>query len=387
MSNIVIVTPFYAPNIGGAETFTTDLVNLYLKNQDQITVITYQPLLHREISAPFMEKNQNLRVIRMPWLRGHFFYFFERFPLIQIVYLGLGLLIALLFEFSLHPFKKRKIVAIGLSALCVSWLVKSIFWRSELNCVLVTIYRFRPASMVGRVVSCFAKSVKTFYCVSSNAKADLLCLDNIQRAISFNLWVDQADMFYPRNMAEAQNRIGIGYKNKLALFVGRFSIEKGIKELAALINEVENGWEFIVIGDGPMALWFEGETAQSKARVNRIRSVENSELPFYYSAADLLIFAPADKDYLGRTSIEGLSCGIPLLIYNESKYFGVSESLNMQSDLMRGICVVDSPLSNVVAFLQKFGEDQFVDLLDRSTIAEQAKLSFSEKNGRDFLYD
>lgn len=386
MSSIVIVTPFFAPNIGGAETFATDLVNLYLKNQDQITVITYQPLLTRKISAPFIEKHQNLRVIRMPWLRGNFFYFFERFPLIQIFYLGLGLLLALLFEFSLHPLKKRKIIAIGLSALCVSWLVKLIFWRSELNCVLVTIYRFMPASTVGRVVSYFAKSVKTFYCLSSEAKTDLLCLNNIQSAINFNLWVDQADMFYPRNMAEAQNRIGIGSSNKLALFVGRFSIEKGIKELAALINKVEDGWEFIVIGDGPMTSWFEGETARSRAKVNRIRSVENSELPFYYSAADLLIFAPADKDYLGRASIEAISCGIPLLIYNESKYFGVSESLNMQSDSMRGIYIVDPPLNNVVAFMKKFEEGQLVDLQDKSTIAEQAKLFFSEKNGRYFLY-
>jgi glycosyltransferase involved in cell wall biosynthesis len=192
--------------------------------------------------------------------------------------------------------------------------------------------------------------------------------------------------FYRRDLRDARALIEknrIPDDRKIALFVARFSPEKGVQYLIDVINKKLDGWHFIVVGDGPLSHYFEVLTSENSKSITRIKSVENSILPLYYSCADILIFGPADKDYLGRTAIECLSCGTPVLIYNQSTYFGQPEELSISENIESGILVVNSPLENCEKVLCSIKDESisFNTFLIRSAAVK----SYSDSNGDCFL--
>ncbi len=379
---IIVLTPFYSPNLGGAETFTDDLVDLYLQTGYSVLVLTYIPLTNKR-SAPLYVRCSELTVVRVPWPRGSFFYRFERHPVMQLAYLASGLAFTLLCASLLSIFRPKRVVALGLSALVAGRLAKLLVPRLELECVLLTIYRFAERPSISRVVSTFARGVDRFYCLSRSALEDLQAVEGVLHARAFELWIDQDRRFYPRSPTGLLMDPGRRAGARTALFVGRFSQEKGIDNLLELIAGRPTGWAFIVIGDGPMADGFDRATASLDNIRLRLRGVDNNELADFYSEADLLIFAPADRDYLGRTAIEALSCGTPVLIYDRSTYFGGAEPLQIAEDRKRGIHLVAPPLANVVEALEGWEDDR--GRVSKDEIRSFAVKFFSKSNGECFV--
>ncbi len=379
---IIVLTPFYSPNLGGAETFTDDLVDLYLQAGYSVLVLTYIPLTNNR-SAPLYVRRAGLTVVRLPWPRGSFFYRFERHPVMQLAYLASGLAFALLCASLFSIFRPKRVVALGLSALVAGRLAKLLVPRLELECVLLTIYRFAERPSISRVVSLFARGVDRFYCLSKSALEDLQAVAGVRGAKAFDLWIDQEQRFFPRSPACLPTGPSRRAGARTALFVGRFSQEKGIDNLLELISGRPAGWEFIVIGDGPMADGFDRATASLDNIRLRLRGVDNNGLADFYSEADLLIFAPADRDYLGRTAIESLSCGTPVLIYNRSTYFGGAEPLEIPDDRRRGIHLIAPPLTNVVAALEGWEGDR--GQVSKDDIRASAVKFFSKSNGECFV--
>ena len=60
---VLILTPFYEPNIGGVETHLKDLTT-YLRKQKKVNVfvLTYQPLTTKA-KGPYFEKDENIEVM------------------------------------------------------------------------------------------------------------------------------------------------------------------------------------------------------------------------------------------------------------------------------------------------------------------------------------
>jgi D-inositol-3-phosphate glycosyltransferase len=106
---------------------------------------------------------------------------------------------------------------------------------------------------------------------------------------------------------------------KLVLYVGRFAPEKGLERLlqaAARLRHIP-GLRLIVVGgdgDRDSAQRRMKEVSRGCGLADRVAfrgRVEQGELPWYYSAADLLAL-PSSYESFGMVALEALACGTPV---------------------------------------------------------------------------
>jgi len=127
------------------------------------------------------------------------------------------------------------------------------------------------------------------------------------------------DRFRPMDRAAARDRIGAGREENLILYVGRLAPEKGLDRLiraTAMLDRIPGLRLIVVGGDG------EHDAAQRRmadlgrscgigGRVAFKGRIAQRELPFYYSAADLLAL-PSAYESFGMVALEALACGTPV---------------------------------------------------------------------------
>ena len=127
------------------------------------------------------------------------------------------------------------------------------------------------------------------------------------------------NLFYPRNRDEARVRLGLTEDN-IILCVGRLDPLKGI-DLAlastALLKDHQDIKIVLVGGDldkDPEAQRL-AELSDSLGIRDRVRfegAVAHEELPWYYSAADLLM-VPSYYESFGLVALEAMACGTPVV--------------------------------------------------------------------------
>ena len=136
--------------------------------------------------------------------------------------------------------------------------------------------------------------------------------------------------FYPIPKDEAQEAINIPCNNRLLLFVGRIEPLKGLPNLICALDlirksndPVSNCYCLVVIGGDPDA---SSETmTEEMARVKMLcKELEVDDLvvflgkksqetlPYYYSAADVLIM-PSYYESFGMVALEAMACGTPVI--------------------------------------------------------------------------
>jgi D-inositol-3-phosphate glycosyltransferase len=135
-------------------------------------------------------------------------------------------------------------------------------------------------------------------------------------------------MFQPIDRAEARRKIGYG-PGRLLLFAGRLERLKGvdvaINALALLRDRAHDDVRLLILGedsrDGD-----ESEKDRLKAlsvaagvrdRVDFLGSVAHHELPYFYSAADVVVM-PSYSESFGLVALEAQACGRPVVASNVS---------------------------------------------------------------------
>lgn len=127
-------------------------------------------------------------------------------------------------------------------------------------------------------------------------------------------------LFRPVPKPDARRRIGVALQDRLVLYVGRFAPEKGLDRLLAAVACLQHFPRLrvmIVGGDG------EGDPAYRRMRhvcreagieerVTFAGRVDQTVLPQYYSAADLLVL-PSVYESFGMVALEALACGTPVV--------------------------------------------------------------------------
>jgi len=83
---VLILSPFFRPNIGVVETHLDDLCEYLRKNGHKAFVITYQPLIAKNRGQK-LEKRENLEIRRIRWFGYNFFHMLEPYPLPEFIYL------------------------------------------------------------------------------------------------------------------------------------------------------------------------------------------------------------------------------------------------------------------------------------------------------------
>lgn len=127
------------------------------------------------------------------------------------------------------------------------------------------------------------------------------------------------DLFYPRNRDQARQRLGLSPDENVLLFVGRLEPIKGpdIFLRAAGLLESKQGLRLLVVGGDQRPN--EGTRLRALAaelgladHVTFVGPVPHDELPWYYSAADLLV-VPSYYESFSLVTAESLSCGTPVV--------------------------------------------------------------------------
>ncbi|NPV88364.1 glycosyltransferase [Coprothermobacteraceae bacterium] len=134
------------------------------------------------------------------------------------------------------------------------------------------------------------------------------------------LFVD-LDHFYPRpkvKRAEIFTALGVQDQAaaKLVLYVGRFGRYKGLEYLVRAMKLLPENYYLVLIGNGPRRSLIESEIIKLNlvSRVLLLNHVPYSELPYYYSAADVFVLPSVDRgEAFGLVAIEAMACGVPVI--------------------------------------------------------------------------
>ncbi len=127
------------------------------------------------------------------------------------------------------------------------------------------------------------------------------------------------DRFQPIDQKVARRKIGFDNHCKLVLFVGRSDPLKGLDRLLHAIRRLasQRRVELVIVGGD------QDQTAENrkiKALSKRLAidplvrfagNIDQKELPFYYSAADVLAI-PSLYESFGLVALEALACGTPV---------------------------------------------------------------------------
>lgn len=128
------------------------------------------------------------------------------------------------------------------------------------------------------------------------------------------------ELFQPMLRPAARRKIGAAMEDSIVLFVGRIAPEKGLDRLLRAFTRLQHRPRLKVVivggeGDGDPGLQQVQALARQLGIAERIRfvgRVEQPELPFFYSAADLLVL-PSSYESFGMVALEAIACGTPVV--------------------------------------------------------------------------
>lgn len=367
---ILMISPFFSPNIGGVETHLDDLCAYLNKRKRRVRVITYQPLT-TIAKGRKIEDRETVRIRRIRWFGHNLFHRLESRPLLEFLYLAPGLFLFSLFFLLRNRKIVRVIHAHGLVAAFIAIFLAQAFGKRSIVS-LHTIYRFGEGLKASFIIRKVLSRTDHFLVVSQKCKEDLLNMGVSESKVSvFRYWVDH-DVFKPLNREKSKQIIG--FPNKfIALFVGRFIEAKGVELVVQAAAMARNEITFLFVGNGPL----EGKIRKQAEKHNNIliiSGIKNKELPIYYSAANVLVWGPIDQDYLGRVSIEALSCELPVIVPNRVAILGVAE------DVLPG--VLDSSVGILLAPNAKLLAEKLDELYSSSVRLENLRTRC-----REFAFD
>ena len=308
---ILLITPFFRPNMGGVETRLNDLCDELDKSGYEITVLTYQPITTKAKGAR-IERSGNITIRRFWWIGFDLFHKLQFSSILQTLYLSPILFFHSLF-FLMRNHKKISVMhTAGFNAAMIGRIMKSIFKK---RWVVSThaIYDFKSGTSMASIAKWILSPVDKILTLSEPSKQELISVGIApERIVNQITWVNQ-DIFKPLDRRESKQKIGHPDKFTV-LFVGRLLGIKGIKDLAEVADETPD-IDYLFIGDGPLSGYLEGKSQKSK-NIFFLRGLDNCLLPVYYNAADIFIMPSQYKEGLGRVAVEALSCGVPVVASN-----------------------------------------------------------------------
>ncbi|HDH02519.1 MAG TPA: glycosyltransferase, partial [Nitrospirae bacterium] len=379
-NQILMLTPFFSPNLGGVETHLDDLTGYLSKEQFNVNVITYQPLTTKGVSAPFHESRDNVHIYRLPWLKFNLFYKLESKPLLQFLYLFPGMFFLGFFYLIFNPGKTANIHGHGLAAAVATLLLSAIF-RKKGFVSLHTIYKFSERPALAAIVKRILLPMERILVLAKGCKEDLIKIGIPDEKIStYTCWVDNKNAFLPRDKNECRKMLGLPPDMFIVLFVGRLSPEKGVSVVLDIVKHTtDRGVAFVLVGDGPMRPEVD-ETALKHDNLITVKGVSNDKLMFYYNASDILLFGSVDEDYYGRVTMEALSCGLPVILPDSTSYFGKKKKASIDFP-QEEIGYLVRPQADLIALLLdnlSNDNEQLNRMKDRAR--SYALENFSDKN-------
>lgn len=217
-----------------------------------------------------------------------------------------------------------------------------------------------------------ARAAGRVVCVSASLARRMVELGVDERRISVLRNGVDLEQFKVEGQRESREHLGLPEQGKLALSVGNLVPEKGFDLAIKALQHLED-YRLLIVGEGPDRAKLEEQARKSGvAERLSIRSVvPQSQLRFYYSAADALLLTSAREGW-PNVVLEALACGTPVVATDvggvaeiiSASAVGVvvpgRDSRTLASAVRRAVC--DAPSrAEIRAYASRFGWEAVTD--------------------------
>lgn len=312
IKKILIITPFFRPNVGGAETYINELCNYLRTHNYYIYVLTYQPLTNSKTKGEKYERIKNMEVRRYWWIGYNLFHRLEKYPFLIFLYITPYLLL----RCSLWMLKNYKNVdlidAQGLNSAFIAKILKRLF-KKRVVISIMSIYDFIPGSKLARRVARLLNCADKIIAESEQSKKELVSIEVPPHKITpYVEWVD-LKKFRPRDKETWKEKLKLP-RIFTVLFVARAIRIKGADLLLEVAKRMRNEKIIFVFisRDGPMVKILKRAQMRMK-NIIFIEGVKYDLLPYYYAAADVFVIPSKYSENAARTIVEAIASGTPVI--------------------------------------------------------------------------
>jgi glycosyltransferase involved in cell wall biosynthesis len=312
IKGILILTPFFSPNIGGTERQLDDLTSALDGLGYKVYVQTYSPLTTQTPWLKYEKRGKNIFIIRYHWLGKNIFHKVEKFPFLSFIYLTPYLFIRAFIWLLLNKNKITTIHAQGLNASLIGVVFSKIF-NKKLITSIHAVYEINPSSFLAKLNYFILKKSDKILATSQRSLDELESFGIERKKLDvFIPWIDQK-IFKPYN--RYQSRQDLGLENIFTVFfLSRLIKKKGARVLikvAKLLPYIN----FVFAGIGPESGYISNESIKHK-NIIFAGTLKQSVIPKYFSAADIYCFPTQYEEGFGLVLAEALSCGTPIITSN-----------------------------------------------------------------------
>ncbi len=366
---ILILTPFFSPNMGGVETHLDDLVKALDKKGFNIFVLSYSPITTKNVAWKKYERTgTNIKIRRYRWFGKEFFHKVEKFPLIDFLYITPYLFFRSFFWLIFNSNRIDVIHAQGINAAFIGVFLKKIF-KKRLIVSTHAIYGISAKSVVGSLFLSILSQSDKILCLSKKSYEELILIGISPPKLDiYRHWVN-LERFSPRDKTECRKADNI--ENKFTvLYVGRLIEKKGIRILCTLAAKMPE-INFFFVGTGPEESFLK-EQAGKYINIKFFGLISNSEIHKYYNIADILCIPSQYEEGFGRVIMEAVACGLPVVGANKG---GIPEALDASVSIL-----VEPQIDNLGREIDALFRDREKYLQLEQNCRNFAERNFSEDN-------
>jgi glycosyltransferase involved in cell wall biosynthesis len=344
---VLVLTPFFSPNIGGVETHFDDLVKALDNRGYNVHVVTYSPITTPGLEwRPRERRGANIFIRRYRWFGKNLFHKIEKYPLLDFLYLTPYLAI-LSVLFMLRHYKSIDVVhAQGFNAALAGVILKKLF-GVRLIVSTHAVYEIDPDSNTAVWIREILKNADKVLCLS---RASSLGLESFglrkSKLDHFQYWID-LDIFRPMDKRSIREKLNLEHEFTV-LFVGRLIVKKGLRvltEVARVLPEIR----FIFIGVGPEEKYLQA-AAEAYENIYFLGKIDNRKLWKYYNCADLFCIPSLYEEGFGRVVMEAAACGVPVVGSNKG---GIPEALDESVSVL-----IEPNFENLYREIKSLAEDR-----------------------------
>jgi glycosyltransferase involved in cell wall biosynthesis len=309
---VLILSPFFSPNIGGTENQLDDVVQELDKRGYPVFVQTYSPLTTKAKWASYEKRGKNIQIWRYHWFGYDLFHKVEKLPLVDFFYLTPYLFIRTFIWFCFNSSKIATIHAQGLNASLIGVILKLIFHK-KLVTSIHAVYELNPSSIVAKINGKILNYSDKILATSNRSLTELVSFGvNSTKLDVFIPWID-LDIFKPLDKLKCRQYFKLDNKFTV-IFLSRLIPKKGDRVLIKVAKQLPN-INFVFAGVGPESDYIQSQSDKHK-NIKFIGKLNYIDLPKYYNCADIYCFPTQYEEGFGKVLAESLACGIPIVTSN-----------------------------------------------------------------------
>jgi glycosyltransferase involved in cell wall biosynthesis len=357
--SILIISPFFSPNIGGVETHLDDLVESLNNNGYHSYVLTYSPLTTQGIPWIPHETRGNCQIYRYRWFGKSLFHILENYPLFDFLYLTPYLFLRSLFWMTINHRRIDTIHSHGINAAFVGTILSRIFAKKHIT---QTHAIYEHISGLSKILSVkIFNQCSSVLCLSQRSLSQLRSWRvNIKLLHLYRYWLN-LNNFHPSKKLPPQFTV---------LYAGRLIDKKGIPQLLAAAKLLPK-IKFIIVGNGPSQEQV-SSTAKIHPNITYLGPIPYSDLPNIYRQASILCIPSQYPEGFGRVVLESVASGLPVI---GSNLGSIGEAVDPT------VSILFSPtVKNITANIKRLSSNNKQYLSLQRNCRAYALKHFSQKN-------